>query len=36
MTVVPVAVTGNKEPLPTMIDEGVGYRIGKVCERISD
>jgi hypothetical protein len=32
-SVVPVAVTGIMEPLPTIIDEGAGYRWEKVCER---
>jgi len=30
----PVAVTGSKEPSPTTIDEGKGYRGGKICERV--
>jgi hypothetical protein len=29
-----VATTGSREPLPTTIDEGVGYRREKVCERM--
>jgi hypothetical protein len=28
-----VDVTGSKEPLPTTIEQGVGYRMGKICER---
>ena len=30
---VPVEVTGSKEPSPTTIAEGKGYRWGKICER---
>jgi hypothetical protein len=29
----PVAVTGKREPLPTIMDEGEGYREKEVCER---
>jgi len=32
-SVEPVAVTGIREPLPTTIDEGVGYRGRRTCER---
>jgi hypothetical protein len=32
--VVPVAVTGRKEPLPTTIDEGAGKQGGNVEERV--
>jgi hypothetical protein len=32
--VVPVAVTGRKEPLPTTIDEGAGKQGGDVEERV--
>lgn len=35
-SVKPVAVTGMTEPLPTTIDEGVGYREGRICEREED
>ena len=35
-SVEPVAVTGMIEPLPTTIDEGVGYREGRICEREED
>jgi hypothetical protein len=35
-SVEPVAVTGSVEPLPTTIDEGIGYRGKKVCEREED
>ena len=31
-----VAVTGSIEPLPTIIDEGVGYRGNRTCEREED
>lgn len=30
----PVEVTGRREPLPTTIEEGTGYRGGEVCERV--
>jgi hypothetical protein len=30
----PVAVTGKREPLPTIMDEGEGYREKEVCERV--
>ena len=33
-TVAPVIVTGSKDPSPTTIDEGKGYRGGKICERV--
>jgi hypothetical protein len=36
MTVVPVDVTGSKEPLPTTMDEGVGYREGTVWVRVPE
>jgi len=29
----PVAVTGKREPLLTIMDEGEGYREKEVCER---
>jgi hypothetical protein len=32
----PVAVTGKVEPLPTTIDEGVGYHGKRTCEREED
>jgi hypothetical protein len=32
----PVAVTGRIEPLPIIIDEGVGYCGGRTCERKVD
>jgi hypothetical protein len=35
-SVEPVAVTGKIEPLPTTIDEGVGYRGNRTCERKED
>jgi len=35
-SVEPVAVTGRIEPLPTIIDEGVGYRGTRTCERVVD
>ena len=31
---VPVAVTGSKEPSSTTIDEGKGYHKGQICERV--
>jgi hypothetical protein len=31
-----MAVTGSVEPLPTTIDEGVGYRRKEKCERVED
>jgi hypothetical protein len=31
-----VAVTGRIKPLPTIIDEGVGYRGKRTCEREAD
>ena len=30
----PVAVAGKREPLPTIMDEGEGYREKEVCERV--
>ena len=30
----PVAVIGSKQPSPTTIDEGKGYRGDKMCERV--
>ena len=33
---VPVAVTGSKEPSPTIIDEGKGYYEDKTCERVDE
>jgi len=35
MTVLPVAITGSKDPLLTTMDEGVGYREEK-CEKRSE
>jgi hypothetical protein len=35
-SVEPVAVTGRKEPLPTTIDEGLGYRGKEMCDREED
>jgi hypothetical protein len=35
-SVEPVAVTGRIEPLLTIIDEGVGYRRKRTCEREAD
>jgi len=35
-SVEPVAVIGMIDPLPTTIDEGVGYRKGRICEREED
>jgi len=32
ITVEPVDVTGSKDPLPTTMDDGVGYREEVVCE----
>jgi hypothetical protein len=29
-----VSTIGSREPLPTTMDEGVGYRREKVCERL--
>jgi len=34
--VVPVAVTGSKEPSPTMIEEGEGYCEELGCERVRE
>jgi hypothetical protein len=34
--VAPVAVTGSREPSPTTIDEGKGYRRDKTCERVEE
>jgi hypothetical protein len=34
--VVPVAVTGSKEPSPTMIEEGEGCCERLVCERVRE
>jgi hypothetical protein len=31
-----VAVTGRKEPSPTTIDEGLGYRGKEMCDREED
>ena len=28
--------TGSREPLPTTMDEGLGYRGEKVCDRLLD
>jgi hypothetical protein len=33
ITVEPTDVTGNKDPLPTTMEEGEGYREELVCER---
>jgi len=33
-SVEPVAVTGMTEPLPTTMDEGVGYRGEQACESV--
>jgi hypothetical protein len=33
ITVEPTDVTGSKDPLPTTMDEGEGYRGELVCER---
>ena len=35
MTILPVAITGSKDPLLTTMDEGVGYREEK-CEKRSE
>jgi hypothetical protein len=35
-SVEPVAMTGSIEPLPTTIDEGVGYNGKRTCEREVD
>jgi hypothetical protein len=35
-SVEPMAVTGSIEPLPTTMDEGVGYRGKEVCESEED
>jgi len=31
-----VAVIGSKQPSPTTIDEGKGYRGDKMCERVEE
>jgi hypothetical protein len=36
ISVEPVAMTGRVEPLPTIIEEGVGYRGNETCEREED
>jgi hypothetical protein len=32
----PVAITRSVEPLPTIIDEGIGYRGSEGCDREED